>query len=509
MNLNSVAAVAMSILVIAISTSCAPNPVDSGVTGTEATTAGTDVPGIRRARIDAWLAAYEAADAEAYRQWLLSHRTRAALEAAPMEMRLQMYADDAQRWGGLEIETLEWRDADTAVVRAAPANGGQDVRVIFRFDADEDDRIAAMSIGPWIDLPPSWSSLDEFAAALQQSSGIPALALGVLRRGVVVNEAVAGLRRIDRSERAGAEDTFHWGSLGKSVTGTMLAALVRDGVLDWGTTVGEVLGDLPMHDAYREATLWQAMSHQAGFPEYTNFTREMVDEILAKGGETWTEKRGHMVEQILREPPLGAPGTVGRYSNAGVTVAGYMAERLTGRSWRELVQQHVFDALQLHTAGFDWPAADGRSDQPYGHFGRSAAEYQLHEPQMMADLVAILDPAGNVRSSIGDMLRYGAAHLRAMRGDRTRAPLAGLHRVRAGAIPVNGEPYTFGWGHRCTGFPDDVRCHWHNGSGGSFYAELRVFPDHDLVLAFAGNAAEPTETVSGDVMRALFERYSR
>ena len=86
-----------------------------------------------------------------------------------------------------------------------------------------------------------------------------------------------------------------------------------------------------------------------------------------KPGRPPAEARAALVRQVLTEKPF-KPGEYS-YSNTGYVVAGYMAERVTRRSWEELMRSLVFEPLELRSAGFRWPATEDRPNQPWGHVG--------------------------------------------------------------------------------------------------------------------------------------------
>jgi len=44
-----------------------------------------------------------------------------------------------------------------------------------------------------------------------------------------------------------------------------------------------------------------------------------------------------------------------------------MAERVTDRSWEELLKERLFEPLQMTTAGFGHPGRARSVDQPWGH----------------------------------------------------------------------------------------------------------------------------------------------
>ncbi|MDX1555694.1 MAG: serine hydrolase domain-containing protein [Xanthomonadales bacterium] len=471
------------------------------------------VQNILDARIAGYFRAYESGDAEAYATWLRENRTEAAYAMAPVEARVEMFAFDVERWGGLELHSIEFPEPFVAVAMAQPRKGGLARRIMFEFEPNPPYRIGPMMIGVAVDIPAEWATLDEFTEKLLEATGVPAFAIGVMQDGKIVDQAVLGERLVGSGEAVTSADTFHWGSIAKSVTGTMIGRLIEEGTLDWDTTIADVLGDMPIREEYRGATVSQLMSHEAGIQPYSDFTRELVDEIMAAAeGDTWTDKRRAFVSRVLMDEPVASPGEAHVYSNAGITIAGYMAEVVTGQSWSELIRKHVFEPAGMTSAGFGWPASPERPDQPRGHLGEDADAYEPRPFGQMEDLIALLAPAGDIRSSVADLLRYGDFHLRGMRGEDgylKAATVKGLHTPRPDSVPWGETFYTFGWGHdECSHFFDAPMCHAHNGGAGTFYAEIKIIPERNMVLAYMANAAEPSEAIAQDVLAAVYAHFA-
>ena len=467
-------------------------------------------PGIQGERMRGYFDAFDNKSQDEYRAWLLENRTEEALAVIPLDDRLEQFQMDLDNFGAWTNVHIEEVKPNVFEVLQQEADHGEWRKVLFVFEDNAPYKIGPMALMPAVapgqvvnfDFP--WNNLEEFIDQYRAQTSIPAVALGVMKDGWVVDIAAKGQRLVDGPEDIEPDDKFHWGSITKSVTGTMIGKLIEDGVLDWDTTVGEVLGDLEMRDEYRNAKLWQVMGHQARIPGYGNIDGDMVARFQAYSGSE-TERRAQFLADVLLEDPV----RVGVYSNAGLTLAGYMAEVATGRTWQDLVQEHVFDAIGMATAGFGWPVT--RDDPNQRHFG-DPGNYEPQPDGAMEEIIKIMSPAGDVHSSIGDMLKYGQFHLDGMAGKDgylKAETVQGLHTPRPGQEPVFGGHYTFGWGHFCMGLEDAGACQGHNGSAGTYFAEIQIYQEHNMVSAYFSNVQNPAEFYSMQVFRALYDRYSR
>ncbi len=327
-----------------------------------------------------------------------------------------------------------------------------------------------------------WTTVDELVQRVHADSKAPALAVAVIWRGKLTDRAVSGIRLVGTEQEAMIEDRFHLGSITKSVTATVAARLVERKVLSWGMTVGEVFKDMEIRDDLKAVTLQQLLRHRSGIPSQPEGLDMARGKVEVKGP---IEGRRMTTAAALSTPPMAAPGEKYSYSNAGYTVAGHLIETVAKKSWEELVQQEVHAPLTLGSAGFGWPATPTRLDQPRGHFGaRTDLVVQKVDEGMMGDidLATFLAPAGDVHMSVSDLARFGAMHLAGLRGGKGHLSPATIRHLHT---PPKGGDYALGWVIEKT--RDGKPLHWHNGSGGSFYAYLALYPESDLVIAAVTN----------------------
>lgn len=304
---------------------------------------------------------------------------------------------------------------------------------------------------------------------------IPGMAVAVARRGRIVASVQQGVRKTGFSAPLAPMDRFHVGSLAKAMTATMIATLVEEGRIKWTTTPAEVFPGWTIHPDLRDVPLRDFLAHLAGLQKFTS------------GAEWKPELTGSQVEQrrqfarwLLAQKPMFKPGTW-NYSNADYAIAGAMLEKLTGRSWQELIKERLFEPLQLKTAGFGWPYKAG-PDEPWGHKyeGGQYSPRGPEEPYVISDVFA---PGGDVHMSVEDLARFAALHL---------AGLQGTHGVVAAKTiqtmhqPVGGSGYALGWYSETKTFGEPR--HWHGGETGRFRAQIWIFPDRNLALVAAANA---------------------
>ena len=189
---------------------------------------------------------------------------------------------------------------------------------------------------------------------------------------------------------------FEIGSISKTFTATLLAALVDDGVVALDDPVARYLPVAPPVIG-RAITLEDLATHHSGLPRLPkglltkSFTTERHDPY-ASFDATRLERA------IAETAPKRAPGEKFTYSNFGYGLLGHALARAAGTTYAELVRARITEPLQLTRTGLDVePLAQG-----HGLLGRPAHSWDLAE----------LAGAGGIRSTARDMVAYLEAHAR-------------------------------------------------------------------------------------------------
>jgi CubicO group peptidase (beta-lactamase class C family) len=314
---------------------------------------------------------------------------------------------------------------------------------------------------------------------------LPALGAAIVRGDGTTEYAAVGRRR---AEVAGtcvmADDLFHLGSNTKAMTATMLGALVEDGVLSWDTTLAEVFPELAegMHADFRTVTLRQLLAHRAGLPDDRAADADVA--TIAVTNDTPTEQRVALLRIRTAVAPTVPPGSQYIYANAGYNIAAAMAEKLTGQTYRALMDEHVFGPLGMAAVGFGAPGSADVVDQPWGHAIVGGRLISI-PPGPEADNPPVAEPSGGAHSGLADWAKFAAAHLRGAAGKDgvvTAATFADLQ------TPAEGEDYVGGWVVETT--PGLGKTLVHTGSNTLWFAVIYVLPDVDLAVLVATNRAD-------------------
>lgn len=332
---------------------------------------------------------------------------------------------------------------------------------------------------------------------IRKKQKIPALAAAVVRDGKLIDIAAAGFRSGRKGPRVTPDDRFHLGSCTKSMTATLCAILVEQGKLRWDMTVAEAFANIKdkIDPSFHSVTLEQLLCHRGGLPEDRRPDLIVFPQIMALSGDM-QEQRREMVSIVLGRAPATDPGSTYAYSNFGFAIAGAMCEVATAESYESLMKKHLFNPLDMPTAGFGAPGIAGKVDEPRGH-SKMLSWYSPIEPGFGADNPAVLAPCGTAHASLRDWAKYAALHLDALNGTYRLLKKETFERLHSDSFK---QDYGFGWlfaDRDWAGGPILA----HDGSNGRWYATIILAPKKNAAFLVATNAA--SEPAIGACQKAV------
>jgi CubicO group peptidase (beta-lactamase class C family) len=267
--------------------------------------------------------------------------------------------------------------AAPAPAAAAPVAAANGARVLTRAD-----------IEPW---------LDGFMPYAIANGDIAGAVVVVVKDGQVVAQKGYGYSDLATRTRVDAENTlFRPGSVSKLFTWTALMQLVEQGKVDLDADVNKYIDfKIPEFDG-KPVTVRNVMTHTPGLEEQIRgLITARKEEIVPLGAalKNWVPKR------------IFAPGTTPAYSNYTAALAGYIIERVSGESFDDYIDGHIFRPLGMNHSSFRQPL-------PPALLKGMSKGYQTASDGTPKDYEFIsLAPAGSLAATAPDMARFMIAHL--------------------------------------------------------------------------------------------------
>lgn len=413
--------------------------------------------------LDAWLAAFNANDRgrlEAFRE-----RHHPTMDVDRM---LEFHA----RTGGFRL--IRYEPSEPGSASALMQENGSDTiaRVQATIGADAPLALRIEAIDPPADLR---------AARLGQAQAIEALAakadaeaqadafagvLLVARGDEVLLQRAWGLADREAGTPVGTGTKFRLGSMNKMFTAVSILQLVQAGTLSLDGTVGDYLPDYPNADIAK-VTIRQLLSHTGGTGDI--FGPQFDAQRLA------LKTHADYVRLYGARGPEHPPGEGASYSNYGFVLLGRIIEQVSGQSYYDYVQEHVFAPAGMGDSG--------SLPEDVAVAGRARAYTRAQPGAPWTDAADTLPyrgtAAGGGYSTAADLLKFA----RALQAGTLVSPA-----LLAQATQSHGPGYGYGFG---VGDEQGVPVYGHGGGAQGMNGELRVFPTLGEVVIGLGNVDPP------------------
>jgi CubicO group peptidase (beta-lactamase class C family) len=364
------------------------------------------------------------------------------------------------------------------------------------------------------------TSLDPMLRTLAAKYQVPAFAAAVVQSGKVVAIGAVGTRKAGADIPVTIDDRFHLGSDTKAMTALLAAMMVEEGKLRWNSTMAEVFPELAakMDERLKGVTLEQLLSHTGGVPADSDAVFETVAKSMYEDGNP-DELRYWMLQQFVEQPLHSAPGEKMSYSNLGYMFAGVMVERVSRKTWEELMVDRIFVPLGLRSAGIGPQSSLGRIDAPLGHIN-AHGKVMYFLAGSNGDVPIVYGPAGSSHMSVGDFAQWAGWNAgQGKRGPALVKPetLKRMHTMLI-SMPENkdiapgapsGGKYGLGWVSVNVDWAPYPLLH-HGGSNSRNLAHIWVDPARDLAIVVLANIAERrTNTAFLTLAADLYKQYAK
>ncbi len=289
-----------------------------------------------------------------------------------------------------------------------------------------------------------------------------------------------------------AHTLFRPGSISKLFTWTAVMQLVEQGQIDLDADVGEYLDfDLPERDGDRPITMRDIMTHTAGF-------EERLKKLITPDPENAEPLGESMASWVPRR--IFPAGSTPAYSNYATGLAGYIVERVSGQSFDDYIDEHIFAPLGMHESTFRQPLPERLVDQMSKGYADTSGEAQPFEIVNPA-------PAGSLSSTGTDMAKFMLAHLNGgeLSGVRILQPETArtMHETMLTMLPPLNR-MALGFYETDVNGRDVIA---HGGDTQWFHSYLHLFLDEGIGLYVAVNSAGK-RGAAHSIRTALFEQFA-
>ncbi len=344
----------------------------------------------------AWLAAFNSGDREKYQQFLASNFP-ARVKSLNEDMNFRA------RTGGFEFRKLEQGSATQVAGLVQERDSDQFAHFTLEVETTWPHHIVSLGLmaiarpaGFEIPRLTETQALAAVKARLEKNTVADRFSGAVLvaKSGRVIFSGAYGMADREKKIPNTLDTRFRIGSMNKMFTAVSILQLVEAGKINLSDPVGKYITDYPNQEIATKVTIDQLLTHTGGTgdifgPEFDAHRKELrtLNDYMTLYG-----KRG----------PEFEPGTQWRYSNYGMLLLGVVIERVTGQTYYDYVQEHVYKPAGMTLSGSQ------PEDEPVP--GRSVGYMRSEATGAWVPNIDTLPyrgtSAGGGYSTVGDLYRF-------------------------------------------------------------------------------------------------------
>jgi CubicO group peptidase (beta-lactamase class C family) len=260
-------------------------------------------------------------------------------------------------------------------------------------------------------------SLREAAESIRIVRGVPGMVYAVFSKDSIFEFQTLGYRVFKQKDPIEKNDRFNIGTNTAAITAYVAARLVEAGKIKWTTPLLEVFPGfrkktLPVYKSIRFQDLLSSRTRLQPFMEMSDWFKipdikgNIVDKRLFF--TYWILQRKPNMENFNQQKIV--------FSLAGYVIAASMMEKVTGKSWEDLVTEYVRKPLNI-TTRYSWP---NRMDlaAPAGHWFQGGS-FHSEDPDTWVKVHPILYPGQGISISMPDYIRFMQYNLQGLAEGKT------------------------------------------------------------------------------------------
>ncbi len=290
---------------------------------------------------------------------------------------------------------------------------------------------------------------------------------------------------------ANRPDTKHrLGSITKQFTSMLIMQLVEKGKLKLDIPITTYLSDYPKATG-DSITIHHLLTHTAGIPNYTSFQNFFNDHMR----NPYTPDE--FVEVFKDSTLQFTPGDRFAYSNSGYFLLGVIIEKVSGKTYEQMLQENIFTPLKMNNTGFDHHSTILKNRATgYNKFGTSYTNSDYLD-------MSIPYAAGSMYSTVEDLYLWDQALYTDQLISKKYKELIFTPDVSTGQAS-----YGYGWGihYQPLGKTNDsIKVIGHGGGINGFNTIISRIPsDKHLIVLLNNTGGTDLRTMSRSISSILY-----
>ncbi len=168
----------------------------------------------------------------------------------------------------------------------------------------------------------------------------------IAEKGKVIYKKGFGLADMEWNIPNQPDTKYRLGSITKQFTSMLIMQLVEQGKLKLDVPISTYLPDYPKKNG-AVITLHHLLTHSSGIPNITAFPG--FDKNISRNSYSPVQLVNLFADSTLQFKP----GEKFSYSNSGYMLLGYIIEKVTGKTYEQILQENIFTPLKMSNTGYD------------------------------------------------------------------------------------------------------------------------------------------------------------
>jgi len=310
----------------------------------------------------------------------------------------------------------------------------------------------------------------------------------VAQEGKVIYKGAFGMANREWNIPNSTDTKFMIGSISKPLTAILMLIQVEKGLIDLNKPVSAYLPEFLGKPA-GNVTISQLLSHTSGIPNY-DIMKDFFPRISRQ-----QFKREEYVKLYADSALIFEPGSKYYYSSWGYFTLGYIMERVTGKSYSQLMKEDLFDKIGMTSSGsyYHTQVVPKRATgYDYNLGGYSSSDFRDQTNTM---------GTGDIYSTVEDLFKLHQA----IADHSLISPELTAAMLKPGIPPAN---YGYGWFNKNFKLTtsDSVVSNFHLGMTEGFLSFILRIPDKNRLIVILCNSS-PTDFfgIAGSLAKVIYD----
>ncbi len=296
----------------------------------------------------------------------------------------------------------------------------------------------------------------------------------VAEKGQIIYKDAFGLANREWNIYNRTDTKFMIGSVSKPLTAALMLIQVQKGLIDLNKTIEDYLPEYKNKPAAK-VTIRQLLTHTSGIPNY-----DIIKDFFPRISRQYYSREDYL-KIFIDSSLVFKPGSHYAYSSWGYFTLGYIMERVTGKTYAQLMSEDIFKKLKMNNSGSYYHTqivTNRATGYDYSFGGFTSADFRDQSNTM---------GTGDIYSTVEDLFKFHIA--------LTNNSLLNKELTAEMFTPgIELAKYGYGWFNKQFKYSDtdSVESNFHLGMTDGFISFIRRIPSTNSLVVILSNSS-PTD----------------